>query len=398
MPQAANENDEKDANMSADIRDTIRQLVKVRLDEGLVMSLYLDLRTDPKGQRHCQTFLKKKFSELEKRFPPRSPRHGYLMTNIGEINRYLKEELDSRSRGLALFISQGKRLFTAIQTAMPFENRVAVSRLPYIYPLVKMADDFAPYGVVISDEWRARLVRVNLGQVEEQADILTEADDVSAKGYETRKGRLGWSDEKHQRHLKDLVAKHAKAVVREARRLFGREVSCLLLSADNVALAEINRQLPADLKDKLAGAPKFDIKTPMKRVLEESLRMFKERENRESLELAKKAVVLGTGRGGRAVVGTEATLDAMQSGQGEILVISEQYRDHGWKCRGCLHLGSGGQVSKCPFCQHPEVDGDIDMKEELVEAAIRRGARVEFYSGPSELDRYGRVGALLRSR
>jgi hypothetical protein len=382
--------------MSADIRDIIRQLAKIRLDEGLIMSLYLDLSPDPKGQRHYQSFMKKRFSELEKQYPPRSPLHGYLTTNIREINRYLKEELDSRSRGLALFISQSKRFFSAIQTAIPFENRVAVSRLPYVYPLVRMADDFASYGVMISDEWRARLVRVNLGQVVEQADILTEADEVSAKGYQTRKGRLGWSDEKHQRHLKDIIAKHIKSVVAESRKFFGRDVSCLLLSADNLALAEINRQLPAELKGKVVATPKFDMKTPMKKVLEESLKIYKERENQDSLKLARQAVVLGTGKGGRAVVGTEATLDALQGGQAETLVISEQYRDQGWKCRGCLHLGSGGKAAKCPFCRHPDVAGDIDMKEEMVEAAIRRGARVEFYSGPSELDKYGRVGALLR--
>lgn len=384
--------------MGADIKTTVRQLAKIRLDEGLIMSLYLDLRPDPKGQRHYQAFLKKRFSELEKQYAQRSPLHGYLMADIREINRYLKEELDSRSKGLALFISQGKRFFTAVQTAQPFENRVEVARLPYIYPLVRMADDYAPFGVIIGDEKRAKMMSISLGQIVEQADIYSPADEVSAKGYETRKGRLGWSDEKHQRHLKDIVAKHVKAVMAEAQKFFGRDTSHVLLAADNGTLAEMHRQMPASLKGRIIPTDRYDIKSPAKKVLEESLRTSKWLENQHSQKLAREVVVLGTGKGGRAVVGTEATLNALQGGQAELLVIADKYTGRGWKCGSCLQMGSGGKARNCPFCQGQEVAEATDMKEELVELAVRRGARVEFYSGASELDKYGRVGALLRSR
>jgi peptide subunit release factor 1 (eRF1) len=261
-----------------------------------------------------------------------------------------------------------------------------------------MADDYAPYGVVISDERRAKLMKVMLGQIEEQADIYTPADDVSAKGFETRKGRLGWSDEKHQRHLREIVAKHVKTVMSEAQKFFGREATQVLLAADNGTLAEINRQLPASLKGRTISTDRFDVKSPSKKVLDESLRLFKELENQHSQKLAREVVVLGTGRGGRAVVGTEATLNALQGGQAEVLVVSDKYAGRGWKCASCMQMGSGGKARNCPFCQGQEVAEATDMKEELVELAVRSGARVEFYSGVSELDKYGRVGALLRSR
>jgi hypothetical protein len=383
--------------MNTDIQKTLKQLAKIKLDDGLILSLYLDLRTDPKGQRHYQTFLKKKFSELEKNFPPRSPLHNYLMTDIKEINRYLKEELDGRSKGLALFISQSKRFFSAIQTALPFENRAIVSRLPYIYPLVRMADDHAPYGIILSDEKRARLIRVNLGQAEEETEILSDVEAVSSKGYETKKGRLGHSDERYQRHLKEQVAKHARLVLAKAAKLFAPgTVDAVVLMAENGAMAELQGSMPAALKPMILVGGRMDMRAPRDKILAKAAAFCSQAENEKSLQLAKQAVVLGTGKGVGAALGTEAALNALQSGQAEVLVISEDYRGQGWKCRKCLQLGSGGLAAKCPYCQEPGVSGDIDMKEEMVEAAIRRGARVEFYSGKSELDRYQGVGALLR--
>lgn len=385
--------------MGADIKTTVRQLAKIRLDEGLIMSLYLDLRADPKGQRHYQTFLKKRFSELEKQYAQRSPLHGYLMADVREINRYLKEEVDSRARGLALFISQGKRVFTAVQTAQPFENHVIVSRLPYIFPLVKMTDDYAAYGVIMSDEKRARLIRVNLGEVEEEMDIVSDVEAVSSKGYETKKGRLGHSDERYRRHLMDQISKHAKAVLQKAVKFFaGGQVDAVLLMADNGVQAEFKRQMPPALKAMTIEGGSMDVRIPLDRMLSGTLAIFKKAENEGSMKAAREAVVLGTGKGGRAVVGTEATLNALQSGQAELLVVSDRYAGRGWKCANCLQMGSGGRARNCPFCQSQEVAEAADMKEELVELAIRRGARVEFYSGKSELDRYGGVGALLRSR
>ena len=385
--------------MSADLRKTLKDLLKVQLDQGLLMSVYLDASPDAKGQRHHEAFLKKRFSELVKHFPPRSPLHGYLQADIGEINRYLNEELETRTKGVAIFISQGKKFFTALQTVLPFPNTVAVSRLPYIYPLVRMADDYGRYGAIVSDEKRARLFKVYLGQVEEEMVITTDVEAVSAKGYETKKGRLGHSDERYRRHLEGQIAKHAKAVLGQAVKFFGsKDVDCIILSAENGVLAAYQALIPSQFKGKLVTTSKLEVKAPGKKILDETLAIYQARENQASLAVAQEAVVLATGRGGRAVVGTEATLNALQSGQAETLVIGETYNDEGWKCGNCLQLGAGGQVKKCPFCSSDQVARDSDMKEELVELAIRQGAKVEFYHGASELKKYGGVGALLRSR
>jgi len=385
--------------MSTDIRKMIKELSQIKLDPGLMMSLYLDLSPDPKGQRHYQSFLKKKFSELEKRYQPRTAVYENIKTNLEKINRYLKEDLESRTKGLALFISQSKQHFSALQTARPFENRLVVSRLPYIYPLVKMADDYAPFGVILSDEKRARLLRVNLGQIEEEMEILSDVEAVSSKGYQTKKEKLGHSDERYQRHFKEQVAKHTKQAIAKALKFFvPGTVDVVLLMVENGVLAEFQRQMPGPLRSLAKYVESLEVRTPREKVLAKALDFFYRMENEASLKAANEVVVWGRGKGGRAVVGTEATLEALQNGQAEMLVISDKYSDEGWKCENCMRMGSGGKVNACPYCRSVEVDLAPDMKEEMVQLAIRRGARVEFYREGSDLDRYGRVGALLRSR
>ncbi|MDO9068286.1 MAG: hypothetical protein Q7W05_07495, partial [Deltaproteobacteria bacterium] len=230
--------------MSTDIKKTLKALAGVRPAEGYVLSVYVNAVPDGKGRRNFNIFLKKKFNEIEKGLTPRSPEAAALPKDLKEVSRYLEEDLRPESKGAAIFISREKKIFTTFQTVVPLDNKVVVSRVPYLYPLARIADDYARYGILISDERHAKLLRVLLGQLEEEADIITAPDDDTAKGYQSKKGRLGWNDEKHQRHLGDLVAKHIKEALREAKRFFPGDIVCLLVAAENGTLAEIQRQLP----------------------------------------------------------------------------------------------------------------------------------------------------------
>jgi len=384
--------------MSTDLKKTLKELARMQPDEGYVLSVYVNAVPDGKGRRNFNVFLKKKFNEIEKGLKPRSPEAGALPKDLREISRYLEEDLNPGSKGAAVFISQKKNIFTTFQTVVPLDNKVVVSRVPYLYPLARLADDYARYGILISDERHAKLLRVLLGQLEEEADIITAADDDTAKGYQSRKGRLGWNDEKHQRHLNDLVAKHVKEALREARGFFPVDIATLLVAAENGTLAEINRQLPSGFRNKMLTTAKFDIRSPIKKVLEESLKIFSGMENRGSQKTAKEVVVLAKSRGKGAVLGTKATLGALQDGRAEVLIVSEKYSGEGWQCRDCLKMGALRKPAFCIYCGSAEIDRRPDLKEEMVSLALRYGARVEFVDGSPELDANGGIGALLKSR
>jgi peptide subunit release factor 1 (eRF1) len=384
--------------MSTDIRKTLQELAKMQPAEGYVLSVYVNAMPDGRGRRNYNVFLKKKLNEIGKTFKPHSPEAEAFPKDVKEITRYLEEDLRPESKGAAIFISQKKKLFKTFQTALPLVNRVILSRVPFIYPLARISDDYDRYGVLISDEKQAKLLKIYLGHIEEEADIITAADDISAKGYETRKGRLGLSDEKHRRHLKELMAKHIKSAIKEAQRFFNGDMTHLLVAAENGTLAEISRQLPAGLKGKVITTSKFDVKSPVKKVLEESLKMFKTLENQGSQRIANETVVLAKSKGGRAMLGTNAVISALQDGRAESLVLSEKFSGQGWQCLDCLKLGVLGRPKQCPYCGSSDIDKNPDMKEEVVGLALRRGLKVEFVEGAAELDKNSGIGALMRSK
>ena len=384
--------------MITNINATIKDMLKVRLDLGCVVSVYLDVSADAKGQRHHGSFLKKEFQRLGNSLPPRAPLAEFLKQDLGLIEQYLAGKLEKRSKGVAIFISQTKGFLEALQTPFPFANSVVMSRLPYVYPLVRVADDHARYGILICDEKKARLLTVNLGQIEEEHDIISDTDAAPAQGYETKKGRWGWADERHKRHFRDQVSKHLKEVAAQARRYMGNgRAACVVLAAENGVLSELKGLLAPEIRSALVVTAGFEIRTPTARVLTESMRLFKAMENEHSLQIADKVVMLARSKGGRAVTGTDPVLGSLMQGRAEILVIDERYDDQGWQCGTCLRLGTGGRVNRCPYCGGGDVDPGPEMKEGLVELALRQGAKVEFVRDSKSLNANGGVGALHRN-
>jgi molybdopterin converting factor small subunit len=89
-----------------------------------------------------------------------------------------------------------------------------------------------------------------------------------------------------------------------------------------------------------------------------------------------------------AVAGLTATVDAVQQGRADVVVVSDGEAQAGWRCRACgaLSLREGA----CPAC-----GGDLsavpNMIEEVVDLAMRRGCQIV------RSDRLpGDIGALLR--
>src|SRR5690606_40992406 len=111
---------------------------------------------------------------------------------------------------------------------------------------------------------------------------------------------------------------------------------------------------------------------------------------------AKEAELVGrlreaVARGGKGVVGLEATLRALVERRVEVLFASQGYRDSGWRCDRCGYLCRKGPT--CP------VDGSTmrrvdDVVEEAVDVALGQSCKVEICAENADLDVLGRIGAL----
>jgi peptide subunit release factor 1 (eRF1) len=107
--------------------------------------------------------------------------------------------------------------------------------------------------------------------------------------------------------------------------------------------------------------------------------------------------VLGeTRRNGRGALGLNRVLLALETGEMQTLLLSENFAAPGARCTNCGHLDAR-MVPNCAVCGQPTVEVE-DLADVLLSEAIRNGIEVVYVTSEPELSRYDGIGALLRFR
>src|SRR5688500_3260933 len=76
-----------------------------------VVSLYLNTQPGPVGRDQYQAFIRKEFAGRADTYPQGSPERESLDRDLERINRYLENELQPSSNGVAMFACSAGELF-----------------------------------------------------------------------------------------------------------------------------------------------------------------------------------------------------------------------------------------------------------------------------------------------
>jgi peptide chain release factor subunit 1 len=305
--------------------------------------------------------------------------------DVEAISRFVEEELDrSGIGGVAVFSSSRSGLWEDVPVALPFRDRLHIGSRPLLIPLEGMLERFETFCVLVSDRERARLLYVHQDQVEQGAEIH---DDVPG-----RHDQGGWSQSRYQRHIEDHVQRHlkhtAQMVLRASER---RPFDHLILAGAEELVAEVERELHDYVARKVLDRIVLPITASGGDVRERVLAIEAELEARREAEaLERLTTEVGTGR---AVAGLADTLEALEAGRVETLVVAADLRAEGRRCPRCGHLSPS--EARCAACG-AETEAADHIVEEAVELAVRQKCRVETIGGAEELEVLGGVGALLR--
>jgi peptide chain release factor subunit 1 len=172
-------------------------------------------------------------------------------------------------------------------------------------------------------------------------------------------------------------------------------INHLVISCDDTAKPLLMEELPQHLKEKIVDVVRMDIKAPEHEVLGNTLEALRAKDAQTDQEQVE--AMLGAWRaGGLAVVGTEDTLEALQMGQVEELIIAARAT----AVRGAQTLPLGitpGEVQVETSAPNPDVDTErLTIADELVTKAQATAARIRFIEDEKLLEDVGGVGALLR--
>jgi peptide subunit release factor 1 (eRF1) len=324
-----------------------------------VVSLYLDLRPDQHGRDRYADFLRKALPDRMGSF--KGEARASLERDAEKIQKFIDGQLEASSNGLAIFAcSAVNDYFHALQLEAPIdEHWLFIGKVPHLYPLARLIDQYPRYGAVLVDTNSARLFVFSLGAAD-KTDRVT--------NVKTRKSSTGgWSQARYQRHAENFHLHHMKEVVAVLDRMVRDEnLDKIIVSADDKARPLFMEQLPKHLADKIVDVVSLDMKTPDHQVLTETMDALRQHDADTDVERVDQ-MISAWAAGGLAVVGPKPTMEALQIQQVEELLIADR----------------------------PNADLSQESNE-FIRGAHQNGARVRFIEDRELLANVGGVGALLR--
>jgi peptide subunit release factor 1 (eRF1) len=247
----------------------------------------------------------------------------------------------------------------------------------FLRPLLEALDEHERFGVVLVDQKRARLLTVFLGEIEEHKGLISE---VPPRPDSPTSDKLRSQPRMERRH-DESVTSHLRMVAAELGRLLDHlEVDRLIVGGAVEVGSELVRQLPKRLRGRLVevlpipvGASPEDI---LARTSEVQLRIERANELETVRDLLKEVR-----KGGRAVAGLAATLDAINQGRVWKLVYLQGLKLEGGVCGDCSVLVDPADES-CPLCGKP-VDREPRMVDRMARSVLEHGGHVEMVDGPA---------------
>lgn len=378
------------------VKDQLDRLAAFERAPYPVVSLYLNTQPGSTGRDQFQSFVKKEFSARSQTFAAGSPERETLDRDLDKISAYLESELDPAANGVAIFACSAGELFEAVQLSAPIdEHWLYIGDRPHLYPLARVESLYPRYAALLADTNSARILVFATGEV------VSEQEVNGVKTRRTSKG--GWSQARYQRHVENFHVQHAKEVVDELDRIVQREgIDQILVAGDEVIMPLLREQMPKHLAEKVVDHMRLDTGASLDEVLKATLEAMKKVQSESDREKVEEAVG-GYRAGGLGVVGPGRTLDALNKGQVDELLISAKVRELQSVATAGSRAAAGGSKLPEPAVE-PVAAGEpaqvpnetLRLAEELIMKATQTSARITFVEDGDLLTDHGGVAAILR--
>lgn len=370
-------------------RNEIQALIDRPANGNNILSAFLDMSVNSENKRTFDIFLNKqkaRHSELD------SDRPGHHREALGEafarLERWVTANFEQANKGLAIYVELDGDWIDGYQIPLPLENRLVTGERPVVGPLVEIVESYHHHGVVLVDREHLRLLSFYLDQAlheqEVQAEPYPTPHDVkrggfSAKDFQDRK-------EEETRHF----FKEFATAVEDFDRRHRPDDLILLGTHENVQ--KFSDFLSESIRKKVVHTDRMEPDASPTEIREKLAPVFRNRLQEEET----RAVNLLHERVREkhlAVAGFDETLEQLQEGKVETLVVGRGLERKGGRCTQCSFLLARTSGS-CPYCGG-SVSNNVDLVEEIVRLGEDQNLRLDFVPQAAVQD-LGGVGGLLR--
>lgn len=372
--------------------NTLRRLTDSRREKGKVLSVYLDLdpaqfATPAARSTEIHSLLDAAQRKVKQAEGLSDEERSALREDVERVRQFLEGDGFSAkgAHALALFSSRGGELFEALKLPRSVSSQVIVNDAPHVEPMAELSTP-GRWAVLLVNRRAGRLLTGSGDRLVEDEDFRDEVAGGRDQGAGTQSRGQGAVDEEAKDHLQRTV----EALRERTKR---RSVERLIVASPRDLFPQVERALPPDLRDRVAGHVEVDVEHSGVDDVHRAATPLIEDDDRQREREALDTLEQGVGRGGRGAAGLDEVLAVVNERRVETLLIDEGFSAPGVLCPSCGWIGVSGE--ECPS------DGaTLEHHEDIVELAIERtiqsSGAILVVRHHDDLARHGSIGAVLR--
>lgn len=370
----------------------IESLSSFRSRKYPTLSLFLDTSRNRLSKKEIQISLKNLHQQGKSRLNQMElskSEKEYLLKELDHIRSFCSRRLPGfKYVGMAVFSCSRENFWQDFDLVKSPRNMLLFDQSPYVRPLSAVLDEYHRICVVTSDKKAAAWYEVYMGEIT-QLDKLTGED--SPKPRES--GREEYSSKRIERHKHSIQHSHFKKAAKVTFDLWKQhKFEWLFLGIPDKYIPEFESLLHPYIKKRIKARLKISPNDSMTKILSETLDVKQELKQEEKNEIVKRFIEESQ-KNGLAVSGLEPTLEKLNRGEIQTMLVTRFYSHPGTQCPDCGFLYLDRE--SCPACSRP-TEKVMDIVDQAVEYALNSSCRVKHISPPSDLDSYGKIGGFLR--
>jgi len=376
-------------------RDELRQLAafECQARNELAITFYFQPSTPQDKSHREETILAKDLVRKTLQELQLNSQSSAALDDLNLILRVAETLHGNQARAKAIFACSGRGLWKEFDLPpVQSPTRLFVNRRFHLKPLAAVFSEHPRLWVALLDRQSARFVEIQFEQMREQGSI---SSSLPRRGRSD--GFAGYDAGHSERHVEDEARRHFRSVADFLKGAAERhQYEALVIGCQDVNWPDFERQLHPYVQNRLLGHFSVDLRgVTDDEARSQGERILRDVLNRHHQSLIREALD-GSRSNGRGVTGLRRVLRAVEQGEAECIIMTQEYSARAVECTNCGHLDSH-LVSYCPACGRATRQLS-DVCEALVPATIRNNIGLVLVPPQEGLDRVGNIAAVLRFR